>query len=87
MEGADIVLFEGWFVGVQPLNQNAFDTAPPPIVTATDREFARDMNAQLKDYLPLWERLDRLICSTQADYRLSLRVAAAGRTTNDCRPG
>ncbi len=72
VEGVDIVLFEGWFVGVRPINPTAFDTAPPPILTAADREFARDMNAQLKDYLPLWERLDRLILLYPPDYRRSL---------------
>lgn len=72
VEGADIVLFEGWFVGVRPIDPTAFDAAPPPIVTAADREFARDMNAQLEDYLPLWERLDRLILLYPADYRRSL---------------
>ena len=70
--GIDIVLFEGWFVGARPIDPTAFDTAPPPILTADDREFARDMNAQLKDYLPLWERLDRLILLYPPDYRCSL---------------
>ncbi len=92
VEGADIVLFEGWFVGVRPLNPAAFDTAPPPIVTATDREFARDMNAQLKDYLPLWERLDRLMLLYPGDYHLSLEwrrqaehqmIAAQGKGMTD----
>ena len=72
VQGIDIVLFEGWFVGVRPLNPDAFDTAPPPIITASDREFARDMNTRLKDYIPLWERLDRLILLYPVDYRLSL---------------
>lgn len=68
---ADIVLFEGWFVGVRPINPARFDTAPPPIVTPADREFARDLNARLQDYLPLWERLDQLIVLYPSDYRLS----------------
>jgi len=72
VEGADIVLFEGWFVGVRPIDPDIFDTASSPIVTATDKAFARDMNARLGDYLPLWERLDRLILLYPADYRLSL---------------
>lgn len=72
VESVDIVLFEGWFVGVRPLNPDAFDTAPPPIVTAADRMFARDINTRLKDYVPLWERLDRLILLYPADYHLSL---------------
>ncbi|MFW9259537.1 glycerate kinase [Nostoc sp. CALU 546] len=68
----DIVLFEGWFVGVRPINADVFDTAPPPIVTDEDRAFARDMNLRLQDYLPLWERLDSLIVLYPTDYRCSL---------------
>lgn len=72
VENADIVLFEGWFVGVRPIDPDTFDTAPPPIVTQADRSFARDMNAHLKNYLPLWERLDRLMVLYPVDYRCSL---------------
>ncbi|MEH1866637.1 MAG: glycerate kinase [Nostoc sp.] len=68
----DIVLFEGWFVGVRPINPDVFDTAPPPIVTNEDRAFARDMNLRLHDYLPLWDRLDSLIVLYPTDYRCSL---------------
>ncbi|MHC5856299.1 glycerate kinase [Nostoc sp.] len=70
--GVDIVLFEGWFVGVRPIDPNVFDTAPPPILTEKDRVFARDMNRRLHDYLPLWERLDSLILLYPTDYRCSL---------------
>lgn len=72
VEGVDIVLFEGWFVGARPLDSAVFETAPPPILTPADRVFARDMNTQLKDYLPLWERLDRLMVLYPTDWRLSL---------------
>lgn len=68
----DIVLFEGWFVGVRPIDPDLFDTSPPPIVTDEDRVFARDMNLRLHDYLPLWERLDNLIVLYPTDYRCSL---------------
>ncbi|MEH2089455.1 glycerate kinase [Nostoc sp.] len=68
----DIVLFEGWFVGVRPIEPDVFDTAPPPIVTDEDRAFAREMNLRLHDYLPLWERLDSLIVLYPIDYRCSL---------------
>ncbi|WP_392530945.1 glycerate kinase [Nostoc sp. C117] len=68
----DIVLFEGWFVGVRPINADIFDTPPPPIVTDEDKAFARDMNLRLHDYLPLWERLDSLIVLYPTDYRCSL---------------
>ncbi|MEH2240378.1 glycerate kinase [Nostoc sp.] len=70
--GVDIVLFEGWFVGVRPIDPNVFDTAPPPILTDEDRAFARDINRRLHDYLPLWERLDSLILLYPTDYRCSL---------------
>ena len=45
--------------------------APFPIVTDADCQFARDMNAKLHDYLPLWKRLDRLIVLYPQDYRIS----------------
>lgn len=73
VQNIDIVLFEGWFVGVQPINPEIFANAPPPIITNEDREFARDMNEQLKNYLPLWEKLDNLIVLYPTDYRYSLR--------------
>jgi D-glycerate 3-kinase len=69
--GVAIVLFEGWFVGARPIEPAAFATAPPPIVTEADREFAREMNAKLRDYLPLWSKLDRLMVLHPTDYRLS----------------
>jgi D-glycerate 3-kinase len=69
--GAEIVLFEGWFVGVRPIDPQAFATAPPPIVTAADRAFARDTNRMLQDYVPLWNQLDRLIVLYPKDYHLS----------------
>jgi D-glycerate 3-kinase len=75
ISGADIVLFEGWFVGVNPVADrrlNEFLAAPPfPISTEGDCQFARDMNAKLHDYLPLWNRLDRLMVLYPRDYRLS----------------
>ena len=71
INSADIVLFEGWFVGVRPVDPALFDDAPAPITTDADRAFARDINARLTDYLPLWERLDSLIVLHPIDYRLS----------------
>ncbi|MBD2291926.1 glycerate kinase [Anabaena sphaerica FACHB-251] len=84
----DIVLFEGWFVGVLPIDPQAFTTAPPPIITDDDRAFARDMNHQLQAYLPLWKRLDSLIALDPSDYRCSLawrkqaerKMIAAGKS-------
>ncbi|MGH8000006.1 MAG: glycerate kinase [Brasilonema sp.] len=72
VENVDIVLFEGWFVGVRPIDPTVFDTAPPPILTDEDRAFAREMNSTLSNYLPLWEQLDNLILLYPKDYRLSL---------------
>ncbi|HEY9601862.1 MAG TPA: glycerate kinase [Allocoleopsis sp.] len=72
VEDIDIVLFEGWFVGVRPSDPSVFDAStPPPIDTPADRDFARDMNERLKDYLPLWERLDQLMVLYPTNYRLS----------------
>ena len=71
VSGIDIVLFEGWFVGVVPIAEGAFENPPLPIVTPEERLFALDMNEQLRVYLPLWELLDRLIVLYPVDYRLS----------------
>ncbi len=71
VQNMDVILFEGWFVGVQPIDPAAFDQPPPPIFTEADRLFARDMNACLHDYLPLWQRLDSLWVLHLPDYRLS----------------
>ncbi|MDJ1183559.1 hypothetical protein [Roseofilum casamattae] len=71
IEHADIIFFEGWFVGVRPIDSELFDRAPPPIATESDRQFAREMNQRLHDYLPLWDYLDRLIILYPTDYRLS----------------
>ena len=70
-----IVLFEGWFVGTQPLQETVFTDRSPrlpaPIETPADRQFARDCNHRLRDYLPLWSFIDRLMILYPSDYRLS----------------
>ncbi|MEG4332904.1 glycerate kinase [Microcoleus sp. AT9_A2] len=75
ISGADIVLFEGWFVGVNPVVDAKLSEflagTPFPISTESDCQFARDMNAKLHDYLPLWNRLDRLMVLYPQDYRIS----------------
>lgn len=70
----DFILFEGWFVGAQPLPESRFDPAvalPEPIVSAADRTFARDMNQNLHQYLPLWAQLDRLVVLHVPDYPMA----------------
>ncbi|MFE4104784.1 glycerate kinase [Almyronema epifaneia] len=66
----DIVLFEGWFVGVRPIAPEQFLSPPAPITSAEDKAFAKDMNQALQEYLPLWDKLDRLIVLYPEDYRL-----------------
>ena len=67
----DILLFEGWFVGVQPVTEDRFSNPPAPITTPEDIQFAKDNNQRLKAYLPLWNKLDSLIVLCPEDYRLS----------------
>jgi D-glycerate 3-kinase len=89
VEGADIILFEGWFIGVRPIDPVAFEHPPAPIVTAADRQFALEMNAALYEYLPLWERLDRLMILHPIDYRLSQqwRLEAERQAISTGKPG
>ena len=67
----DILLFEGWLVGVRPINESCFHRPPTPIVTPEDIQFAKDNNQRLQAYLPLWDKLDRLIVLYPQDYRSS----------------
>ena len=67
----DILLFEGWFVGVKPVPENYFDNPPAPIITPEDIKFAKDSNQRLQAYLPLWNKLDSLIVLYPEDYCLS----------------
>ncbi|HIK44240.1 MAG TPA: glycerate kinase [Leptolyngbyaceae cyanobacterium M65_K2018_010] len=89
VQGVDMVLFEGWFVGVRPIADAEFDRAPAPIQTEPDRQFARDMNRQLQAYLPLWERLHQLMILTPEDYRISQlwRRQAEQRMQASGKPG
>lgn len=66
IDRADIVLFEGWFVGVRSI-ESEFTL----FETESDRQFAQDMNEQLRNYLPLWKLLDRLIVLYVPNYQLS----------------
>jgi D-glycerate 3-kinase len=89
VETVDIVLFEGWFVGCRPVDPAVFDQALDPIRTEADRAFAHDMNANLRDYLPLWERLDSLWILYLTDYRLSKqwRLQAEHQMQASGKPG
>lgn len=71
VQDIDIVLFEGWFVGVRPVDPQLLEQAPDPIRTEGDRAFAQANNQRLQAYLPLWDRLDRLIVLLPEDYRFS----------------
>ncbi|MBV6624189.1 MAG: glycerate kinase [Rivularia sp. (in: Bacteria)] len=89
VESVDIVLFEGWFVGTIPVNPAAFNKPPLPIVTEADKQFAKDMNDKLHEYLCLWQRLDSLIVLNPQDYRLSLewRKQAEHKMKASGKPG
>jgi D-glycerate 3-kinase len=71
--GADIILFEGWFVGMRPLPVDTLDNFVTPILSASDRKIAIACNANLHKYAPLWEYLDRLIVIIPENYKYSLQ--------------
>jgi D-glycerate 3-kinase len=73
VERVDILFFEGWFVGMRPVEEKVFDHAPDPINNEEDRQFARDNNQRLREYLPLWAKIDRLLILYPLDYRWSLQ--------------
>ena len=71
MAKADIVLFEGWFVGVRPIEETVFNNPLEPIKSQQDIRFAKDNNERLKAYVPLWDKLDSLFLLYPTDYRYS----------------
>jgi D-glycerate 3-kinase len=64
-----IILFEGWFVGVCPVDPVLIHQQVPE----SDCQFVLKMNAKLEDYLSLWQKLDRLWMLLPQDYRFSLK--------------
>jgi D-glycerate 3-kinase len=84
----DILLFEGWFVGVRPITKDCFTNLPAHLNTLEAQQFAFDNNQRLHAYIPLWDKLDRLIVLLPEDYRLSKqwrkeaeqKMIAAGKT-------
>ena len=69
----DILLFEGWFVGVRPIPESLFGNPPAPIITSDDKQFAINCNQRLQTYVPLWDKLDSLVVLYPEDYRLSMQ--------------
>ncbi|BAQ65390.1 glycerate kinase [Geminocystis sp. NIES-3709] len=69
----DIIILEGWFVGMQPVSETAFINPPYPIISEEDKQFAFDNNKRLKKYLSLWEKLDYFMILKPKDYRYSLK--------------
>jgi len=58
----DIILFEGWFVGVLP-----------KVEIENYGDFTAYINQQLHHYLPLWKKLDKLILLHPEDYHYCLQ--------------
>jgi D-glycerate 3-kinase len=73
VSSVEIVLFEGWCVGMRPVKEDVFDQAPYPINTSEDVAFAKEMNRRLQAYVPLWERLDGLLVLYPQDYHWSVQ--------------
>ena len=65
---ADIVLFEGWFVGVRPLAETMLEKLIKVVPNLEDIRFAQDNNERLKAYVPLWEKLDGLFVLYSLNY-------------------
>ena len=69
----DIVMLEGWLVGVEPIAETKFDKPPFPIITEEDRQFAIVNNQRLQAYVPLWQKLDYLLVLNPREYQYSLQ--------------
>jgi D-glycerate 3-kinase len=73
VEAPAVIIFEGWFVGVRPIDPQIFVRGDLPELMGREADliFARDCNARLAEYLPLWDRLDRQLVLAFSDYRQS----------------
>jgi D-glycerate 3-kinase len=89
----DIVLFEGWFVGVRPIEKTVFNQSLPrhvaEVIPLKSIQFARDNRRRLKAYLPLWDQLDSLMVLYPQDYRwcLDWRTEAEHQMIGQGKPG
>ena len=62
LDNVDLILFEGWFVGLRPLaDEKRLDEMIPPINDESDLRFAKDTASLLKEYVSLWDKLDHLM--------------------------
>ncbi len=69
----DIIFYDGWMIGVKPVkDESVFDSGLEGLKTLEDRQFARDINKKLADYLPLWQLIDYLNCLYVPNYLASL---------------
>ena len=82
-----IILFEGWFVGIRPVDPDLINSYD--FTEESDRQFVLKMNTKLQDYLPLWQKLDSLWLLLPEDYRDSLqwRRSAEHKLTNGMSDG
>ena len=72
----DLVVLEGWCVGVPPQPAAALRTPVNRLERDEDRDgrWRRWVNARLeRDYVPLWRRLDRLVLLQAPDYAIVRR--------------
>lgn len=72
MPPVDILLFEGWFVGILPRQDWPAPEALPSLLQDPEAyKFGMQCNQQLSAYLPLWEQLDQLLILYLADFTVS----------------
>lgn len=77
VEKVDIVLFEGWFVGMRPMEKGFF-LNNSDFGDLKDREFAEDVSLLLRDYCELWDLFNDLIIlwPENVDFSKNWRVEA-----------
>ena len=73
VDPVDIIILEGWFVGVTPVPEAELQNPPFPLISESDYKFALDNNERLKEYLPLWQKLDYLMIFNPQQYQYSLQ--------------
>jgi len=88
VEKVDILLFEGWFVGMRPMEKGYF-MENQALSCEEDRRFAEDISGILGGYCELWDLLDDLIVlwPEDVDFSKSWRVEAEEKMKGQGKEG
>lgn len=74
IKAPDFIFYDGWMLGARSVdNESVFESGLPALDTPEHIQFAKDINNELLNYLPLWDLLEFLNILYVKDYQISLK--------------